>query len=253
MNVSDFRPDFEFLERVYDHIATHPEMWDQETWRCETGMCFAGTMAELHPRVEWVSDDPSDGYAFASVQVNSGFEQHVSDWATNAVFGGQLGTVECNEDTLFDDENTLADIRRCLDLLRREYGLEPRHVTAENTREDMAVKLAKKPENKLTEDRYKINNTSRAAMYLQTAREYRADALSSENTGAGHLRYVWYQALVYARAAMDIGARGGHRGRQYALAASDIADQAEAEHAAAQKRALRNKQRRARYAAKNRK
>ena len=50
------RPDFDFLERTYDHIAAHPETWAQDSWRCETGMCFAGTMADLHPGVEYQSD-----------------------------------------------------------------------------------------------------------------------------------------------------------------------------------------------------
>lgn len=37
----------DLLRRTLAHIEAHPEEWEQTTWRCDTGMCFAGTAATL--------------------------------------------------------------------------------------------------------------------------------------------------------------------------------------------------------------
>lgn len=46
----------ELAHRVLDQIELHPETWDQNYWRCSTGMCFAGWAAEMSPGVEWVGE-----------------------------------------------------------------------------------------------------------------------------------------------------------------------------------------------------
>jgi hypothetical protein len=41
------RPNKELLRKTLATIKANPEHWDQSTWRCETGMCFAGWSAHL--------------------------------------------------------------------------------------------------------------------------------------------------------------------------------------------------------------
>lgn len=51
----------ELMERTLAHIEANPEHWQQTTWRCSTGMCFAGWAATL-AGVEWVVPDPGKAY-----------------------------------------------------------------------------------------------------------------------------------------------------------------------------------------------
>lgn len=52
-------PNVELLRRTLAHIEEPSTPWDQEDYRCETGMCFAGWAAQLAGGV-WVTgpDDP---------------------------------------------------------------------------------------------------------------------------------------------------------------------------------------------------
>lgn len=45
------------LRKVLQQIETHPETWDQRTWRCGTAMCFAGWTAQLAGG-RWIGDTP---------------------------------------------------------------------------------------------------------------------------------------------------------------------------------------------------
>lgn len=40
-------PNALLLRRTLAHIEAHPGTWQQDTYRCETGMCFAGWACEL--------------------------------------------------------------------------------------------------------------------------------------------------------------------------------------------------------------
>lgn len=42
-------------EQVLGVIDARPEEWDQQSWRCETGMCFAGWAAEL-TEAQWLTE-----------------------------------------------------------------------------------------------------------------------------------------------------------------------------------------------------
>lgn len=44
----------EFRWKVFDQIEKNHESWNQESWRCKTGMCYAGWTIEMSPEAEWV-------------------------------------------------------------------------------------------------------------------------------------------------------------------------------------------------------
>ena len=58
------------LTETMAQIDAHPEDWEQSTWRCGSGMCFAGWAATLNDR-EWV--DTPDGQYSTHVVVPPGF------------------------------------------------------------------------------------------------------------------------------------------------------------------------------------
>ena len=37
----------DLMQKTMDYIEAHPEEWDQDEWRCETTMCFAGWAVAL--------------------------------------------------------------------------------------------------------------------------------------------------------------------------------------------------------------
>lgn len=49
----------ELADRVLAQIKAHPETWNQEDYRCETGMCFAGWACELSG-VQWYGGPDED-------------------------------------------------------------------------------------------------------------------------------------------------------------------------------------------------
>lgn len=46
-DLTDLKPNAELAYAVLDQIDAHPEAWDQGTWWCETGGCFAGWACSL--------------------------------------------------------------------------------------------------------------------------------------------------------------------------------------------------------------
>jgi len=48
-------PNVPLLRKVMEHIEAHPEQHVQRSWRCGTGMCFAGWAADFSG-LEWVYD-----------------------------------------------------------------------------------------------------------------------------------------------------------------------------------------------------
>jgi hypothetical protein len=53
----------ELLKAALDYIKTHPDEWEQENWRCDSGMCFAGVGSQLAGG-RWLmpSDSPHAAY-----------------------------------------------------------------------------------------------------------------------------------------------------------------------------------------------
>lgn len=50
----------ELLVATLHHIEENPEEWEQSTWRCSSGMCFAGTAAVLAGG-RWTNTTANDG------------------------------------------------------------------------------------------------------------------------------------------------------------------------------------------------
>jgi hypothetical protein len=48
-------PNVALLRQTLTHIEANPQTWDQTTFRCNTGMCFAGWAAELEGGT-WYTD-----------------------------------------------------------------------------------------------------------------------------------------------------------------------------------------------------
>lgn len=46
-------PNRTLMINVLAHIDIHPETFEQKSWRCATGMCFAGTSGDLSPQWKW--------------------------------------------------------------------------------------------------------------------------------------------------------------------------------------------------------
>lgn len=52
-------PNVPLLKRTLAHIKANPSGWNQDNWRCGTGMCFAGRAAILAGGT-WYSPDPDE-------------------------------------------------------------------------------------------------------------------------------------------------------------------------------------------------
>jgi hypothetical protein len=57
-------PNVALLKQTLAHIEAHPDEWQQTTYRCGTGMCFAGHAATLAGGA-WMSSNPLDDYMVA--------------------------------------------------------------------------------------------------------------------------------------------------------------------------------------------
>lgn len=117
------------LRQTLAHIEAHPDAWDQATWHCETGMCFAGWAITLSGG-KW--DDSSDelvhvdsAVASWALQNDSWVRRHPSGEAlvTAAAYAQYLlGLDPCDADDLFRGSNTLDDLREIVDSLIEQAG-----------------------------------------------------------------------------------------------------------------------------------
>ena len=115
-----------------DYIKAHPEDWNQETWRCSTGMCYAGWLATLAGGT-WLYPDPDndEDYGEGSLVPLAGEDP---DPVTAAVYddspnvhvssraGLLLGLSRTDALRLFDGDNKLEDIEALLSLF---FGVRP--------------------------------------------------------------------------------------------------------------------------------
>jgi hypothetical protein len=88
-------------------VRARPDQWDQETWRCGTGMCFAGFVA-VEAGARWVTadlDDPDAGLVVGP----DGKRSHVADFAAEALGVDPYGQFDR---ALFSVYNTLDDLDR---------------------------------------------------------------------------------------------------------------------------------------------
>lgn len=114
---------FDLLYTVLHHIKAHPETHDQRTWRCRTGMCFAGWAVPLSG-ARFVSDDYTSPY---SEIVEVGDERVlVSEYAKEA-----LGLTLMESYELFGMEHTIDGLEAIID----RWWLADVNATSEAERE----------------------------------------------------------------------------------------------------------------------
>lgn len=119
-------PNIPLLRKTLEHIEAHPEEWKQETWRCATGMCFAGWAVTIADR-QWAADKNSSFGSFVVADENDrnamgteniyksepgvlhpGIERIVN--CDDAAIR-ELGISEDDADVLFDSDNDLHSLK----------------------------------------------------------------------------------------------------------------------------------------------
>lgn len=97
-------PDLDLIDRVMDHIDTHPEEWDQTTWSCSTA--FGGIAACFGVRAALIDGwQVVDSWGGMVEEGTGGPERHASDVAV-----GLLGIDFHVALRLFAATNTLDDL-----------------------------------------------------------------------------------------------------------------------------------------------
>lgn len=119
-------PNIDLLAQVILHIEAHPETWEQETWRCDTGMCFAGWATQLSGAV-WAfeADHPTEAHVVDADPNIDGPVHHLYPYVTASERARVvLGLTEREAATLFRGSNDLMDIYRAAgSIMRRAVRL----------------------------------------------------------------------------------------------------------------------------------
>lgn len=102
----------ELLDRTLAQIEAHPEGWEQGTYRCESGMCFAGWAAVLAGG-RWVEPENMHSSVLVAEEADPDEDRlhtsgsvHAHDRARRV-----LGLDDDTADWLFDGHNKLTDLR----------------------------------------------------------------------------------------------------------------------------------------------
>lgn len=123
------------FQKAVHQINTHPESHRQGKWRCQTGMCFAGWVAELSGETMWVDRiedlEPNQDAPFLwALPPRDSTEQpsyyHVDEWVTKF-----LGLSVAEAETLFQPGNEASYFSEALqaylngeNLIRARYPTE---------------------------------------------------------------------------------------------------------------------------------
>lgn len=112
-------PNTGLLKQTLAHIEANPNEWEQEFYRCETGMCFAGWAAQLAGG-KW-ADDPDGSYLVAEPEDPT--EERDGD-LIDIVFRARriLGLTGKQASKLFAAYNDITDLRRIVAELCAEAG-----------------------------------------------------------------------------------------------------------------------------------
>ncbi len=115
------KPNVPLLRQTMAHIEAHPEEWYQGSWRCDTGMCFAGHTAIIDGAT-WTYPDITDDEIFETELVTTPGREimPVRDYASHAL-GLELGEAAL----LFAASNDLDDLRQIVDELCAEGEVTP--------------------------------------------------------------------------------------------------------------------------------
>ena len=111
------------LVAIYQHIKAHPDEWNQRDWAvrnsCGTAFCFAGhASARAGAKPVWVPRADEADIADASLcTLPDGTERAIVSHAREV-----LGLWDHWHTSLFDGDNTLADLRR---IITRITGVDP--------------------------------------------------------------------------------------------------------------------------------
>jgi hypothetical protein len=120
-------PNVDLLRRTLAHIEANPADWNQATWRCGTGMCFAGWAVTLAGG-QWYEDKPTSLYRDELIAEPDDADDflnrrigartiHVDDRAKRV-----LGLEEGQAEVLFDGGNDLHDLRHIVTSLCEGAG-----------------------------------------------------------------------------------------------------------------------------------
>jgi hypothetical protein len=99
------------LRKTLEHIEAHPQEWYQNTWRCDTAMCFAGTACHLDGG-EWVRDGSSPWLAQRDGEAPDDLHYAPAGWVHAETRARRiLGLDPWPAAGLFHYRNTLDDLR----------------------------------------------------------------------------------------------------------------------------------------------
>ena len=105
----------ELAENILEYIQAHPDEWNQKWWHCGATYCFAGLIAK--------GDDEI-------MQYNSYGSFDVIDRSTGENLGvihkyaaERLGLTIWQADILFNEDNSLDDLKRLIEVLSDNPGI----------------------------------------------------------------------------------------------------------------------------------
>lgn len=115
----------ELLAQVLGAIKANPKHWDQSTWRCDTGMCFAGWTGELSHEWNWEDSYTSRGF----IRLDDGALEHnsVGNFAQD-----KLGLTSSQADALFNGYNNLEDLEAMVKELQNNPNADLGYMTTES-------------------------------------------------------------------------------------------------------------------------
>lgn len=111
------KPNKRLLRKTLAYIEAHPEEWQQHTWRCTSGMCFAGTAVTVAGG-EWGAQKPTAATYDMLVAETGDDPNHMRFMKGRLLIGVRdratrlLGLTDRQAEQLFAFNNTLPTLRR---------------------------------------------------------------------------------------------------------------------------------------------
>lgn len=118
------------LDQTLAHIEAHPGEWNQDFWRCGTGMCFAGWACQLAGG-QWAHLDPDNEDLADYLHAEPGDEALPNELITAQERATRiLGLTNHQAATLFAGSNTLGDLRRIVAEIKNKAAAEAKKADA---------------------------------------------------------------------------------------------------------------------------
>lgn len=99
----------ELAENILEYIEAHPDEWDQRTWHCGTTYCFAGLIVRGDDNII----EPNSVGSFDVIDRSTGGKLGV----IQKYAADRLGLTIWQADVLFNEYNSLDDLKRIVDVL----------------------------------------------------------------------------------------------------------------------------------------